>query len=374
MEKNVLSQFKNNIPQYLWWKGLDCKFLGCNKNFAEYAGFKEEKYIIGKTDYDYWSKEEADQFRKIDEEVLATGVAQLNFEECMTTPNKGKRWLSTSKIPWYNDKNEIIGTIGWFNDITTLKEMQIQLDENNKTLHNYSFQLERANRDLEIVNMDLKKFTYAASHDLKEPVRTMKMFSTLLKNKKNQLLDDESKEYIDFIYNSAKRMELLIDDVLSYASTGSKKLKSKHIVVSDIVSEKLIDLKDIIANSSATININLPSKKINCYPHLIGLIFYNLINNGIKFNKSSTPIINCNYIETDEYWIFSVEDNGIGIDSKQLKQVFEPFKRLGGANYEGTGLGLSICQRVAHLHDGTIWIEESSKGTTIFKFSISKKL
>lgn len=374
MEKNVLSQFINNIPQYMWWKDLDSNFLGCNDNFIEYAGLENENQLIGKTDYDYWNEEDADSFRKVDNEIIKTGQSIFNQVEYVNVPHKGKRWLSTSKVPLYNDEKEIIGTIGWFNDITEFKQMQTKVSKKTKALIDNSSQLEQANKELEIANIDLEKFTYAASHDLKEPIRTLKNFATLLKEKEKNNLDQESTMYIDFISKSAKRMGILIDDILNYARTGISGLKAEHIDINELVSTKIIDLKQIIETKSAIININLPTEKINCYPHLIGLVFYNLINNGIKFNESPTPIINCDYTEEDDYWIFSVEDNGIGIHPENAKKIFEPFKRFVGGSYEGSGMGLSICKRVTNLHEGNIWVAESASGSTIFKFSISKNI
>jgi chemotaxis family two-component system sensor kinase Cph1 len=120
--------------------------------------------------------------------------------------------------------------------------------------------------------------------------------------------------------------------------------------------------------------LNLPSTAINCYSHLIGLVFYNLINNAIKFNKSDVPKICCNYTESLDYWTFTVSDNGIGIEPEYVDTIFEPFKRLVGSDYEGSGLGLSICKRVANIHKGKIWIENNPKGGTIFYFSILKHI
>lgn len=127
MKKNVSAQFINKIPYFIWWKDLDGKFLGCNNNFLEYTGLKNEIDIVGKTDYDFWDKIEADFFRKIDNEIIASGKPQLDFDEQLTLPKLGRRWLSTSKIPMYDEDNKIIGSIGWFTDITSRKDLEAQL-------------------------------------------------------------------------------------------------------------------------------------------------------------------------------------------------------------------------------------------------------
>ena len=375
MKQNVLDLLINNLPQYIWWKDLNSVFLGCNEKTANFVGLKSAKEIIGKTDFDiYDTKSDAEFVRKIDKEIMTTGIPQFNFEKCLTMPVLGKRWLSTSKIPWYNDNNEIIGTIGWFTDITARKEIELELDEKNKTLIKYNHQLKQTNKALELANIDLEKFTYAASHDLKTPVQTMKSFVNLLKLKEQDNLQTESNEYINILNNSADRMLELIDGLLSYAKSGSKQLESEDVNVHQIVSEKIIDLKSVIESKSAKIKLNLPTKKIKAYSQLIGSVFFNLISNGIKFNTSSMPTIECDYTEEQDYWVFNVKDNGDGIDPKYKDQIFQPFKRLADQSIQGSGLGLSICKRIVSLHDGEIWLKDSMKGTTVFSFSVSKSL
>jgi PAS domain S-box-containing protein len=375
MQKQALNIFTDNIAQFIFWKDRDSVYLGCNNNFANSAGLTNKEEIIGKTDYDLpWSKEESDFFRKIDKEVIDAGKPQLDFEEQQTLANGETRWLQTSKVPMLDKDGNVIGLIGWYLDITEHKKMQIKIDENNKALLDYNERLKTANKELEIVNLDLEKFTYAASHDLKTPIRIMMSFVQLLKRFEKDNLKKESLELIDYIINAANRMHLLVGDILTYAKTGVKETKASPVNIMEIVSHKLIDLKQLIDLKSVKIDLNLPSTAINCYSHLIGLVFYNLINNAIKFNKSDVPKICCNYTESLDYWTFTVSDNGIGIEPEYVDTIFEPFKRLVGSDYEGSGLGLSICKRVANIHKGKIWIENNPKGGTIFYFSILKHI
>lgn len=374
MEKYVLSEFINNIPEVLWWKDLNSVFVGCNNGFVKMLGLDNPSQVIGKTDYDFFPKEEADFFQKIDQEIVASGKKQLNFEEVITMPDKGQRWLSTSKVPLYDDENNLIGTAGWFNDITAIKEMQIQIDEKSKDLLDYSARLEKSNRELELANIDLENFTYAVSHDLKGPILTIKSFSDLIKQKSADKLDPKTSKYVDFIHESAIRMESLIRDILSYGMTGTQQLVSESVELQTLINGKLLDLNQLIESKSAVVNLNLPKEKVNCYPNLIGLLFYNLINNGIKFNQSEIPTVNCGFQETEDKIIFKVEDNGIGIKAENAQKIFEPFKRMVGQEFEGSGIGLSICKKVAMLHRGKIWLDKSEAGATSFKFSIPKKL
>ena len=375
MEKRILHQFIDNIALYVWWKDLDSIFLGCNKNIANYLGLKHPKEIIGKTDFDILeNREEAEFVRKVDQEIISSGRPQLNFEEYLTMSNIGKRWLSTSKIPWRDSDNKIIGIIGWFNDITEFKEMQIKIGEKNESLLKYSMQLKEANKNLELANVELEQFTYAASHDLKSPIRNMINFISLLKRKEENNFGEESANYIDIVDKSANRMIRIVDDILLYAKTSARRMVSEYVDINKIVHEKLLDLQSEIEAKSVELTLNLPPNPIIAFPHLIGLVFCNLISNGIKFNQSQNPIIECNYSEGKDFWHFSVEDNGIGFDLKFAEEIFKPFKRLVGETIEGSGLGLSICKRVVTLHGGEIYVEKNEKGNTVFKFSISKSL
>jgi len=375
MERQALNLFVNNIPQFVFWKDRYSVYIGCNDNFARYAGFDNREEVVGKTDYDMpWSKEEADFFIKIDKEVMSDAKSQLDFEERQTLKNGDKRWLKTSKVPLFDENKVVIGIIGWYIDITEYKMMEIEIDEKNKALLEYNLQLEKSKKALELANYDLEKFTYAASHDLKTPIRTIVSFAQLLKKHQSKNFNKESAEYIDFIINSGHRMDNLVKDILTYARTGARELISKEVIISECVSAKLSDLKQVIKSKSVKVNLDLPDTAIKCYPHLVGMVFYNLISNAIKFNESETPIVNCTYTESSDYWIFSVSDNGIGIEPTYAKKVFEPFERLMKNGYEGSGLGLSICKRVVNIHKGKIYVENNPSGGTIFNFSISKHI
>ena len=269
MGKSILHQFIDNIPQYVWWKNLDSVFQGCNKRLAVYLGLKSPDEIVGLSDFDiYDNKKDAEFVRKIDQEIIASGKPQLDFEEYLSTPNIGKRWLSTSKIPLVGEDGEIAGTIGWFTDITEIKEMQSELSDKNKALVDYRNKLKEKTRDLELVNIDLEKFSYAASHDLKEPIRTMKVFAELLRKKESDSLQDESLEYLEFISKSAKKMSLLVDDILSYSSVRSTELKAEYVDLNQLVTDRLIDLNSKDKSRTPSIELNLPPENIRVYPHI----------------------------------------------------------------------------------------------------------
>ncbi len=234
--------------------------------------------------------------------------------------------------------------------------------------------LEKSNLELTRSNEDLEQFAYVASHDLQEPLRMVGNFVQLLEEEYNDKLDDEGKEYIGYAVNGVTRMSVLIEELLQYSRLGKKNHSYEKVDLDKIVNEKLTDLSMIIDQKNAIINKPvLPS--IICVPGQIGIIFYNLINNALKFNESIQPKIDIDFKEEKKYWNFSISDNGIGIAPEYQKQIFELFKRLHRKEeYSGTGIGLSICKKIINYHKGEIGLDSTvGKGTT-FHFTISKNL
>lgn len=232
-----------------------------------------------------------------------------------------------------------------------------------KKLNQYIIELERK-------NSEIQQFAYAASHDLQEPLRSISNFSKLLAKKLEKYPDKEIHHYMSLVSGGANRMSNLIFDLLEYSRVG--KDMSKSVTDCDkLVHEILIDLAAIIEESGAEIHIkNLPI--INCYD--LKSVFQNLIINAIKFKKQDIhPIIHISAFEAEKEFLFSLRDNGIGIEKEYYNRIFIIFQRLHlRTEYEGTGIGLSLSKKIIELHGGKIWIEsEFGKGST-FYFTIPK--
>lgn len=371
----VLSQFVDNINQFVFWKDRDSIYRGCNLKFANSAGFSSVDQIIGISDFDMpWSQEEAEFFRKIDKEVMDTGLPKLNFEEPQTQSDGSIMWISTSKVPLKDAKNEVVGILGWYIDITPLKSMEIEINEKSKALLEYNKALEQSKAALERSNRDMEMFTYAVSHDLKSPIRTIVSFSDIILSKYKGALDHKVVELLNYISDSGKNMNHLVENILNFARTGLENTNLELVSSKSIINKKRKELDQFIIDNNANIYDNTCDYHISCYPDLLGLVFYNLISNGIKYNESDSPTINISCEDLTTEIIFTIEDNGIGIEQKFADKIFEPFKRLHSSNIEGSGLGLSICRRIVELHGGRIWIEKNQSGGSIFKFSIQKSI
>lgn len=373
---NFLRLVMENIPQFVFWKDINSIYLGCNMNFAKRAGLEHPKDIIGKNDYDLpWAEQDADFYRLVDRRVMDSGKAEINFEEQQRLSNGKDKWLITSKIPLFGEDGQVVGILGTYEDITHRKEMELALKDSAEALSESNERLVKLNTQLEQANIDLEQFAYATSHDLQEPLRMIGGFTTLLKKRYIDKLDGQALEYIDFITKGVIRMSDLIRDVLSYSRIGHIDQASQSVNLHEVITHKLADLQQLISQSNAQVNYHLPTHLIKCHPDRLGILFYNLILNGIKFNKSTNPLICIEHEEREHEWLFTVKDNGIGIESEYHDLIFKPFKRLNKRNeFSGSGVGLSICKRIVNLHKGNIWITSNEQRGTNFLFTISKDL
>lgn len=237
-------------------------------------------------------------------------------------------------------------------------------------------QLQEYNDELQRSNRDLEQFAYAASHDLQEPLRTVRNFSGLLAKKHSKNLDESGLEYIKFIDNSVKRMSNLVNSLLTYSIVGRKECVYEEIDLNELLTGIVEDLAQFIADKNVNVDIGkLPS--IIGEKSQVGMVFFNLINNAIKFNNKKQPIVTImeEKAEEEDFWKFSIKDNGIGIHPEYQSKIFGIFKRLHTKEeYDGTGIGLSVCKKIILRHGGKIWLESKPNEGTTFFFTISKNL
>ncbi|MHA1728139.1 MAG: PAS domain-containing sensor histidine kinase [Promethearchaeota archaeon] len=258
----------------------------------------------------------------------------------------------------YDNNGYDVSLIGYMQDITERKKAEEKL--NQKT------------QELERSNEDLQQFAYIASHDLKEPLRTVSGYIKLLKLRYGADLDEKGQKYLNSSMKGLKYMENLIVDLLKLSRVETNAKKFKIIDFNAVMDAVLSNLKSTIEEKEAKILINdfLPSV-MGDYSQLVQLM-QNLVSNAIKFIKNKTPEINIGVIQKNDTWHIYVRDNGIGIDPENFEKIFIIFKRLHSrTEFSGTGIGLSICKKIVEHHGGRIWVEsELGKGST-FYFSLS---
>ncbi|MGE5410722.1 MAG: ATP-binding protein [Clostridiales bacterium] len=229
-----------------------------------------------------------------------------------------------------------------------------------------------AHKKLEESNKELQSFAYVTSHDLKEPLRMISGFMDLLSRKYKGKLDEQAEMYIHYAVDGAKRLNKMVSDILEYSRvvTGGKDFE--EIESSEVLQTTLKNLAIEIEERRAEVTFDeLP--KVKADGTQLQRIFQNLISNAVKFNESTTPKVHISCKHNDHEWIFSVKDNGIGINKNQHESIFMLFRRLNPETYPGTGSGLSITKRIIDRHGGRIWVEsEEGKGSTFF-FSIPRQ-
>ena len=232
-------------------------------------------------------------------------------------------------------------------------------------------ELQRSNEELRRANQDLETFAYSASHDLQEPLRTITLCSELLQRSLGAELDDQNASFLITVRTAARRMAGLIRDLLTYTKATRYPEGPPPSVDSALVLAQTLDnLRGQIEESGATVTSEkLPL--ISIHESRLAQLFQNLIGNAIKY-QSASPRVHISAEERDGWWVFSVTDNGIGIDMQFADQIFSIFKRLHSRDqYEGSGVGLAICQRIVEQYGGRIWLERSAPGEgSTFCFAI----
>ncbi|KJD33694.1 histidine kinase [Tamlana sedimentorum] len=352
VERYKYSSIISNMNLGLIEIDLNDNILMANKSFSEITGYLEEE-LIGKRGIDLMTFGENREL--IEEKVAERKKGKIDSYEVPIKRKDGEvRYLLVSGAPNYNLQGETIGSIGVIFDITEIK--------------NLKFQKEKLLKKLEKSNDELYEYAHVVSHDLKSPLRSINALVSWLKEDNKDNLDAVSLQNIAHIETTLEKMEQLITDVLEYSSIGSddgeKEEVNLNILVNDLIG---------ILHKPSHINI----KVLNTLPCINGnriklqQLFQNLMSNAIKFIDKENGLVEIDVKAQDDYYQFSVKDNGIGIDKKFHDKIFKIFLSL-NKRKDSTGIGLSIVKKIVEMHEGEIWLDsEPTKGTT-FYFTLKK--
>jgi signal transduction histidine kinase len=224
--------------------------------------------------------------------------------------------------------------------------------------------------DLERSNSELEQFAYVASHDLQEPLRKVASFCQLLQRRYVGQLDERADQYIEFAVDGAKRMQVLIDDLLAFSRVGRVEREPALISCASALSSARVNLTAEIRETGAVIEAaELPVVRAEF--SLITSLFQNLLSNAIKFRGDKPPRIVISVARQDRFWLFTVADNGIGIEPEYADRIFVIFQRLHDrASYSGTGIGLAMCRKIVEYYGGRIWLETTVSAGATFCFTL----
>ncbi len=233
--------------------------------------------------------------------------------------------------------------------------------------------LARLNTELRRSNAELEHFAYLAAHDLQEPLRMVTSYLNLLERRHGDQLGADAREFIRYAVEGATRMKSLILDVLRFSQAGAQPIRLEEVPAEKIVQDALVNLKPAIEERGAEITAgSFPS--IMADAGLLTQVVQNLVGNAIEFTKDRQPHVRISAAQGNREWIFSVSDNGIGIEPAHTGRIFRIFERLNAADsYPGTGAGLAISKKIVELHGGRMWVESNPGEGSVFHFSIPVK-
>ncbi len=324
------------------------RIVDWNRGAEKMYGFTREE-ALGKISHDLLRTEFPEPLAGIREKLSRDGRWSGELSHACRA---GFRIVTLSRWVAERDQNgELVSILESNNDITERVHAQAQL--------------RRANQDLE-------HFAYSASHDLREPLRTVKLSCELLMSRHRSKLDGDAGMFLDQVSRGTARMEMLLDGLMNYAATLGQEKSAEPVDATSVLGDVLADLAQALEESDARVTFDsLPWVAV--HPAHLRQIFQNLIGNAVKFRRPDLPpAVHVAARRENADWQFCVTDNGIGVAPEYQDQIFEMFKRLHGAErYSGAGIGLALCRRIVELYRGRIWVESRPGQGSTFYFTVS---
>lgn len=326
--------------------------LYCNSRFAQMVGYPAET-LVGKALINYVNPDEQASFIGF----LHHGAA-YNYKKEVTLQTSQGVLLCTQASIGLLDADGINGLCMILTDLTETKMAASLVD---------------ANDDLSRSNAELARFAYVASHDLKEPLRVVSNYVQMLQLRYKSQLEEEGQSYVRYIVDAVRRMYELIDDLLNYSRIGAEPVEHAPVDCGSIVREVLSNLESSVEECGG---------KIECDPLPLVMgdrvqlfqLFQNLLVNAVKYRSEKPPEVHIQSKQEKGQWLFSIQDNGIGIKPEYFEKIFVIFQRLHRKDqYTGTGIGLAVCKKVVEQHGGKIWLDSTPNVGSTFYFSLPRR-
>jgi PAS domain S-box-containing protein len=361
LEKYFFNILMDNIPDRIYFKNTKGEYIRINKAAARRRGINDPEEATNKTDFDFFTKEHAEQALKDEIEIIKNGKVLENIEEKQTWIGSKEDWASTTKAPIRDDEGEIIGTFGITRDITERKKAQEALEISEIKL-----------RELNAIK---DKFFSIIAHDLRGPFNGLFGLLDMVREDFDEIGVEEVKENLETMNDILRNLFQLLEDLLEWGRIQRNvfDFSPKYENICQTI-RNVVDLYSINAkNKGISLILDIPENlDIKFDKKMISTVVRNLLTNAIKFTESRGTIKISARSETNQVTI-SVEDTGIGISSNNLHRLFnltEYFSTKGTNNEGGTGLGLILCKEFIEKHGGKMTVETELKKGSIFSFTI----
>jgi chemotaxis family two-component system sensor kinase Cph1 len=338
------------------------QFMRVNPGFCQIVRYAESE-LLQKNWQAITHPDDIEADREYVSSLLSGNIQTFSLEKRLVCKDEAVRWANVTVSAMRDAKGTPQYLICAIEDISERKLVQELLQESLDTQTRYAQELTRSNAELE-------QFSYVASHDLQAPLSTIAGYAQLLEKRCHNQLDAQGNKFIRNIVNSCGRMQALIDDLLEYSRVGRSEKPFDVIDCNLVFEDACANLQLAIRQDRASVTRgDLPRVRGDSFQLL--QLFQNLIGNAIKYRSSEAPMVHVGASRQGDSWVFSVQDNGIGIAEQYHPRIFQLFQRLHSEKqYSGTGIGLAICQRIVDRHGGRLWVEsEPNRGST-FYFSI----
>jgi len=350
-------QVAENAGEWIWEINAEGLYTYSNHIIEELLGYKVQEVVGKKHFYDFFAPDIREEFKKAALEAFDRRESFRNFINHNIHKNGSTVIFETNGTPIVDDKGNLCGYRGADRDITDRKlseQKQAQLVQ-----------------QLESVNKELRDFAYIVSHDLKAPLRAVKVLVDWLSTDYADKLDEDGKEQMTLLDKRVDRMHNLIDGIMQYSRIGRTKEQNVRVDLNELVPE-VIDLLAPPANITITTQANLPA--VLCDKTRISQVFQNLLSNAVKYMDKPHGQVEVACVEENGFWKFSVADNGPGIEEQYFEKIFQMFQTLASRDdYESTGVGLTVAKKIVEMFGGKIWVESKVGHGSTFFFTLPKQ-
>ncbi len=364
ISKQILRNVLDNIPINVFWKDTDSNFLGVNAISLEEMSLEHEREVIGKSDFDFYDKKDAEKYKADEEAIMLSGKPKLNYQETHIK-NGEVSWYVSNKIPFFDENNQVIGLVGTSEDISERKRIQLEM--------------EKLSGELKLQNETKNKFFSIISHDLINPIAGIIGFSELLKENSADLSPEKIKSFATIINKSANFTLALLHDLLEWSRVqiGSIEADKKDFNLSDLLTHNIAGANPLVSSKKIGLKANFPKNlSVSADKKMISTITRNLLSNAIKFTlKGGTITVSSKerMINGKKMIETTIADTGIGMSEEKVRNLFKiehNYRSAGTDKEAGTGLGLVLCNEFIEINSGTIKVISQENVGSSFIFTL----